>query len=108
MLTISSENRSGSLVVTLEGRLDATAAKQLEERCLEWIDAGARRLILDFTGVDFISSAGLRAILLVAKQLAPVQGQITLCGLSTALSDVFAISGFSKLFRIVPSVAEAL
>ena len=64
--------------------------------------------VLDFSGVNFISSAGLRAILLIAKRLEPIGGKVKLCGLNATLMDVFEISGFSKLFVIVPTVAEAI
>jgi anti-anti-sigma factor len=65
-------------------------------------------MVMDFSQVNFISSAGLRVILLVAKKLEQVKGKVKLCGLNATLKDVFEISGFSKLFEIVPSVNEAL
>lgn len=108
MLAISSTKNQDSLVVTLDGRIDANSAKELEQQCLAWIDGGEKKLILDFSAVNFISSAGLRVILLIAKKLEPVQGKVKLCGLNVTLKDVFEISGFSKLFEIVPTVAEAL
>ena len=108
MLAISSAKNQDSLVVTLDGRIDANSAKELEQQCLSWIDEGEKKLVLDFSAVNFISSAGLRVILLIAKKLEPVQGKVKLCGLNSTLKDVFEISGFSKLFDIVPTVAEAL
>jgi anti-anti-sigma factor len=108
MLAISSSKVQDSLVINLEGRIDANSAKELEQQSLGWIDGGEKHLVLDFTAVNFISSAGLRVILLIAKKLEPVQGKVKLCGLNATLRDVFEISGFSKLFAIVPSVAEAL
>jgi anti-anti-sigma factor len=108
MLSISSAKMQDSLVVTLEGRIDANSAKELEHACLEWIAAGEKRFILDLSAVNFISSAGLRVILLAAKRVEPLQGSIKLCGLSPTLRDVFEISGFSKLFTITQTVNEAL
>ncbi len=108
MLTISSSNLQDSLVVGLDGRIDANSAKELEQQCLSWIEGGAHRMVLDFSQVNFISSAGLRVILLIAKKLDQAKGQVKLCGLNSTLKDVFEISGFSQLFVIVPSVAEAL
>ena len=108
MLSISSAKMQDSLVVTLDGRIDANSAKELEQQCLSWIDGGEKKLVLDFAAVHFISSAGLRVILLIAKKLEPLQGQVKLCGLNATLKDVFEISGFSKLFVIVPSVADSL
>ena len=108
MLSISSAKMQDSLVVTLDGRIDANSAKELEQQCLGWIDGGEHKMVMDFTQVNFISSAGLRVILLVAKKLEQVKGKVKLCGLNATLKDVFEISGFSKLFEIVPSVSEAL
>lgn len=108
MLSISSSKVQDSLVITLAGRIDANSAKELEQQTKIWIEGGEKQLVLDFSAVDFISSAGLRVILLIAKKLEPLQGKVKLCGLNATLRDVFEISGFSKLFVIVPSVAEAL
>ena len=108
MLAIATAKQQDTLVITLDGRIDAQSAKELEQQSLTWIDSGEKKLVLDFSAVNFISSAGLRVILLIAKKLEPVDGKVKLCGLNATLKDVFEISGFSKLFVIVPSVAEAL
>lgn len=108
MLAIAAAKQGEILVITLEGRIDATSAKQLEQHCLGLIEGGDRQLVFDFTKVDYISSAGLRVFLLIAKRLGTVQGSLRLCALNTTLRDVFEISGFSKLFTILPTVHEAL
>ncbi len=108
MLTLASSPLNDSLVVTLEGRIDANSAKDLESRCLTWIDEGHHKLILDFGQVSFISSAGLRALLLVAKKVEPIQGSVKLVALNHTLKDVFDISGFSNLFQIHPTAKDAL
>ena len=108
MLAINPSKLQDSLVISLVGRIDANSAKELEQQSLGWIEGGEKKLVLDFTSVDFISSAGLRVILLIAKKLEPAEGKVKLCGLNATLKDVFEISGFSKLFVIVPGVAEAL
>jgi len=108
MLKTSTTNENGTLVITLEGRIDATSAKELEEACSGWIGSGETNLVMDFQNVDFISSAGLRVILLAAKLLKTQNGSIKLCSLSPTLRDVFEISGFSKLFLIYPNLSDAL
>ena len=108
MLAISSTHQGDALVVAMDGRIDASSVKNLEERCLEWIEAGEKRLVFDFTSVGYISSAGLRVFLLIAKRLGAVQGSLCLCGMNATLRDVFEISGFSKRFTIVSSVEQAL
>lgn len=108
MLNISAAKQGEAWVVTLEGRIDAASAKSLEEQCLQWIDNGERRLVFDFSAVNYVSSAGLRVFLVAAKRLDTVQGSICLCALNSTLRDVFEISGFSRLFPIVPTLQEAL
>jgi anti-anti-sigma factor len=108
MLAISSAKQNTALVVTLEGRIDASSAKQLEQQCLEWIDGGERLLVFDFSAVNYISSAGLRVFLLAAKRIGSVQGSVRLCALNATLLNVFEISGFSKLFAIFSTVQEAV
>lgn len=108
MLAISSTHQGPALVVALDGRIDASSAKELERQCLAWIDEGQRQLVFDFASVGYISSAGLRVFLLIAKRLGAAQGTLRLCAMNPTLRDVFEISGFSKLFTILPTVAEAL
>ncbi|MFO1418407.1 MAG: STAS domain-containing protein [Methylotetracoccus sp.] len=108
MLEISSAEEGQTLVVTLSGRVDAPASKQLEEQAQHWVEAGQHRLVLDCSAINYISSAGLRVFLLIAKKIAAAQGSLKLCGLNGAVREVFDISGFSKLFTIVPTRADAL
>ncbi len=108
MLTISTSKSGDTLVVTLEGRIDAASAKNLEQQSLAWIDGGERRLVFDLARVNYISSAGLRVFLLVAKRIGPAGGSVKLCALNSTLRDVFEISGFSALFQILPSLEEAI
>lgn len=108
MLAISSANQGTVLVITLNGRIDATSAKELEQHSLTLVEGGERQLVFDFSRVDYISSAGLRVFLLIAKRLGAVQGSLRLCAMNATLRDVFDISGFSKLFTIVPTLQEAL
>lgn len=108
MLAISSTRQGNALVVAMDGRIDASSVKDLERQSLEWIEAGEKRLVFDFAAVGYISSAGLRVFLLIAKRLGAAQGSLCLCGMNPTLRDVFEISGFSKLFTIVSRVEDAL
>ncbi len=108
MLTISSAQQNNSLVISLSGRIDAASAKDLEQQCLAWISGGNTHLVFDFSDVSYISSAALRVFLLAAKRVEPAQGSVRLCAMNATLRDVFDISGFSKLFMITATVAEAL
>ncbi|BBL69612.1 STAS domain-containing protein [Methylogaea oryzae] len=108
MLNTSTHKQGDILVVTLDGRIDASSAKPLEEQFLQWIDGGEHRLVIDFSGVNYISSAGLRVFLLVAKRIGAAEGSVKLCALNPTLREVFDISGFSRLFDIAATVQETL
>lgn len=108
MLSIDSTLIRDSLVLKLKGRIDANSARALESYCQERLNEGTTKLVMDFQTVDFISSAGLRVILLVAKRLEPMEGSVRLACLNSSLRDVFEISGFSKLFVLSATVDEAL
>ena len=72
------------------------------------IAGGEIRFIIDFEALDYISSAGLRSILVIAKKLKAQDGQILLCSLKDAVKEVFEISGFSSIIPIHESVEAAI
>jgi anti-sigma B factor antagonist len=93
------EQKKGSVVVlALTGRLDAGTAGKLEEKLVGLIDAGNRSFVLDFMSLDYISSAGLRVLLMAAKKLKSLNGRIVLSSLKAHIREVFDIAGFSAIF----------
>jgi len=102
------EKKGGYLVVTVQGRLDAVTAPDFEGSAACWLSSGEKDVLIDLSGLEYISSAGLRAILASAKKLKSVQGQIAFCGLSGMVQEVFTISGFNSIFNIHATLDEAL
>ena len=96
------------LIVALKGRLDAQTAPGMEKDLLESIEKGEKHFLLDLSGLQYISSAGLRSLLVLAKKLKTVTGEILFAGLEGPVAEVFKISGFNSIFKIYPSVSEAL
>ncbi len=94
-------------VIAVSGRLDAMTAPLFETEARKLLDSGAQSVIVDMTDLIFVSSAGLRGILTLAKGLRAVQGEIRFAGLQPAVQEVFTISGFTSLFKLYPNVAEA-
>lgn len=107
-MEITQNSVNGRLVVSLGGQIDSTAAAEFEEQIVALIASGNNNLVVDFANVKFVSSAGLRVLLLAAKKVKPYGGKIILCNLSDDVKEVFEISGFSSLFSIYPSLDEAL
>lgn len=103
------ESRSGAtLVMAVEGRVDAHSAQTFEDQVLARIQAGTTSLVLDFSQLDFISSAGLRVVLVAAKRLQQADGRFAVCGLRENVGDVFRVSGFTSIMDVYADRATAL
>ena len=107
-LKIDREVFGDVVVLAPHGRVDTATAKAFEAALLEAVGGGARRLVLDFGALDYISSAGLRVVLLGGKRLKEANGSLALCGLKPTIRDVFEISGFLALFRVADDRPAAI
>ena len=102
------ETKQGEVtVIALAGRLDSSTSTQLEQYILPRIVDKAR-LIVDFSALDYISSAGLRVLLLAAKKVKQADGRLALCALKEHIREVFEISGFLAILDVRPTQADAL
>src|SRR5688572_24300065 len=102
------ERQNEIVIIRSAGRLDATTSHEVFERCSKIIAASARSLTLNCTDLAFLSSSGLRTLLLVAKQLQVRGGRAAIFGEQDVVREVFDLSGFSALFSFSPSEADAL
>jgi len=75
-MTITSTHADNAVVLRISGRLDAITAPEFESTCQQCINPQTRKVVLDFDGVEYISSAGLRAILLVGKTVKSGSGAL--------------------------------
>ena len=105
---IEQQNRDGIWIVRPVGRLDSASSPELERLVNEQIDGGARRVVFDLGDMDYVSSAGLRVILLAGKKLRAAHGKLALCGMRELVREVFEMSGFLQLFAVTPTVDEAI
>jgi anti-sigma B factor antagonist/stage II sporulation protein AA (anti-sigma F factor antagonist) len=97
-------------VIRLIGRLDSANSPELERALREQLDAGCARLLLDLSALDYISSAGLRVVLLAGKALRTRQpvGRLALAGVRGMVREVFEMSGFLALFPVFDTPEAAL
>jgi serine/threonine-protein kinase RsbW len=95
-------------VFELAGRLDAVSTQAAIARVYAAISAGARYILLDMAKVTFLSSSGLRALLLVRKELLAHEGELRLCALKPQVHEVFTLTGFTQVFAIHQTRDEAL
>lgn len=91
----------------LDGRLDTNTAPDLENQVTGRLSEGCSSFLIDLAGVDYISSAGLRVFLMLAKKLGRSKGKMVLCGMNDHVREVFDIAGFSKIFIIESDVSSA-
>ena len=107
-MQIGEEQQGGALVIAPVGRVDSVSSGELEKVVLSRIDAGARRLVLDLAGVEYISSAGLRVLLIAAKRLKAPPAALVLCGIGPGVRTVLELAGFLPLFAVEPGREQAL
>lgn len=107
-MNIAESKRGNIVILKLSGRLDSGTSNDFQDKLLELIDGGEKRLVIDLAQLDYVSSAGLRAFLVAAKRLKGVGGKIALSAMKSNIKEVFDLSGFTSLFPISPSVEGAL
>lgn len=100
----SVSQQSNSIVMAVTGRLDAVTTPEFEQNCASYSNES---LILDFSGLEYVSSAGLRGILTIAKRLKASGGNLSLCGLTGLVQDVFTVSGFDNFLPIFEDIEKA-
>ena len=101
---------NGTLVVVVSGRVDASKSSDLEEAFRKGVRQHdpVSAVIGDFEGISAISSAGLRAVLVVAKWMRARGTKFALCAVNRNARHVFSVSGFDQIIRVFPSRAAAL
>ena len=107
-MELRTERQDGVLAAYVSGRVDSTNAREFEESIRSVIEDADRAVILDFEKLVYISSAGLRAVLLTAKNLWQRDSTFALCSLSDIVREVFEVSGFDKIITIHATKEEAL
>ena len=107
-MAISTEREDWVLVVKAEGRIDGSNAAEFLKSVEEVIDQNDTAVILDFAQLNYISSAGLRIILLIAKDLRQRSVKFSVCSLSSSVNEIFMISGFDQIIDIHDSAEAAV
>jgi len=107
-MDIREDRQQGVVIVAPSGRVDSTTSSSLEQRLNALLAAGDRRIVVDFGGVDYISSAGLRVMLTLAKKTRDTRGALALCALGDSVREVFTLAGFLPLFSVEADRASAL
>jgi len=94
-------------VVEIAGDIDSNTAPQAQERILPLVQPGSK-LLLDMSGVEYMSSAGLRVLLSMYRQVSRQNGGMVLVGLAEEIKDTMSITGFLNFFTTRDTVDEGL
>lgn len=97
------------VVVAATGRVDQSSASALESALSPlWGNPDVASLVLDFSGIEYISSVGLRVLMIAARQMRGRRARIAVTGLQSVVAEIFAISRFNTVLEVFPTVRDAL
>ena len=107
-MEIKSLEEKGFVVVEISGELDTMTTSKADIFLKDLLKKGNKKFAIDFSGVNYISSTGLRLLLTMAKELKAKQGVLRIFALSESVKEIFDISGFSSILTIVKDKLEAI
>lgn len=107
-MDITTNEIAGVTFVNLSGEIKSTTSGEVMDHLVELVKNGSTRMLLDIKGVSFISSAGLRSILVAAKLIKNSHGQMNICNANESVRKVLETSGFSTLVKLYTTEKEAL
>ncbi len=107
-MEFSVDNQEKANIIQLNGRLDAVTAPQFEQDIADYLSAPENNFVLDFAELDYVSSAGLRVILKIAKVFKASQFNFTVCQVQDHVREVFEMSGFEHFITVKDTVADCL
>ncbi len=107
-MTISVKTTNDIKVLHFEGELDIQTSPDAQNQLKQLIEEGARKILVNFEQLEYISSAGVAVLLAAAKQLKAVDGELRVCGLNEVVKEVFEISGFMTILKVFGSESEAI
>ena len=107
-LKVQIEREEAAVVICPSGRIDGSNVDVLEKTIDEQISAGEKALIFDFTDLNYISSAGLRVLLVTARRMQQGEGCTLFCALAEHIATIFEISGFKSILQVCETRNDAL
>ena len=107
-MNVESRREGTSLILKADGRVDGTNASEFQDAMKAEINETDRAVVLDLQDLTYISSAGLRVVLLIAKDLQRQGAKMAACSLSEPVREVFVISGFDKIIPLHASQDAAI
>ena len=108
-MDIKSREEQGITIMEVSGRLDAATTGEFESNCAGAVEnKSGCKLVIDFSGLEYISSAGLRSLLTLAKKLKGGGGDLVLCNLKGIVQEVVKLAGFDQFLPVFGNLQEAM
>jgi len=107
-IELTEEYQGNVLIVKIIGRLDAISAPQVDKKVSGLIDMGNKFILMDFSGVDYLSSAGMRLLLSATKRLKGKEGKFVISGINDDVLEVLKMAGFDHILSIANTREAAL
>lgn len=107
-MQVSVQKQDGATIVQITGMINSRTAGDLEATLLDQFDDEGVRIIVDFTGVSFLSSAGLRVLLMGAKRANSTRSKLLCCAMKDNIKDVFEKCGLGTIIRYATNRQDAL
>jgi anti-anti-sigma factor len=106
---ITTRQWADTLVAAPSGRIDHLSAAAFEAALMPLLEqAGSAALVLDFSGVEYISSVGLRVLMIAAEKTRAQQAKLVVAALQSVVAEIFAISRFHRILVVCPTLEDAL
>ena len=107
-MNISTLTIESVAVIRLQGDLDTNTSPDAQEALNKVLAEGASKVLVNLADVGFVSSSGLRVLLVTAKKLGTASGELRVSNLNGTVNEVFEISGFSSIFNVFRTEEDAL
>lgn len=99
-MEVTISNQDEKVLVTVDGRVDTTTAKDFEAEIRKVLEGDCSNIIVDCEKLSYVSSSGLRVFLILQKGVNAKKGKLTLTAMDAAIKEVFKITGFAAIFNI--------
>lgn len=108
VVDVQEDKKGDILVLRIKGRLDAMSSPAAEKKIFDCINSGQNKLLLEFSGVEYLSSAGMRMLLSTTKKLKALAGKLVVCSITTNVMDVLKMSGFDHVLELAKNEDDGL
>lgn len=106
-MQVTTDHSGAVALAAVAGRVDSSTAQDFEDALVGALDGGGNRVVLDCRELTFLSSAGLRALLVALKKANAAGGKLVMSGTPDRIREVLEVSGFTRFLTLFPAVEEA-